>query len=213
MKFWQATAAMWSYLYLKLGSYKAWSRAYRAIWERKFKDVKLVTFSGLSQLGPYMKNGALWVKDSWRELFDAVGSPERAQQIFSGAEPAPKEGLDCDEHAIFLTAVLQKSLATGVLVDKVKNPRFFTVMWFEGWKATGHNVCLLELPPAAPLTASGPPRYCYMDYGEPSVACNSIQEVADLIRRSYSKATPENTYPMVWAVSALDLTPELVSRS
>ena len=71
----------------------------------------------------------------------------------------------------------------------------------------GHNVCLLEVPSANPLSKT--PRYSYMDYGMPNEPCENIQEVAEQIRKKYTKVPWPMTSPMAWFVSAGDLTPQL----
>lgn len=203
---WRAVASFFTYWALRLHFYKLKSDLHRWMWERQYKDVKVSTFSTLGELATTMAK-TKYQPDGWRELFDAVSSPGRCERIFSGAEVAT-HGVDCDEFALYITAAATKSLAAGTLLDTVWCPRFFTVTWFEGWKAMGHNVCLFTIPPIAPVLAV---RYAYMDYGRPSAPFETIQQVADSVRRRYATRGADLA-PLVWCVSALDLTPENVCR-
>jgi len=193
---WRALVTFIAYWFVRARGYKSWSNIYRWLYERRFRDVKLSTFAALKLLPPFMRNGKLWVSDTWRQLWDAVSSPQYVQQVFANVEPVPVHGFDCDEHAVFLVAAIQKSIATGTMKEPIASVRFFTVTWFEGLRICGHNSCLLEWSDRT---------FSFMDYHSPSRRCASVQEVADLVRSSYSEAA----IPMTWCVQSLDLTPEL----
>jgi len=114
--------------------YSAWSKIYRFIWQRKYKNVKLKTGLSPEKVSRLMSR-IEWKPDGLRELFDAVGSPNYVQyclnQILLGKEQ-PNTSLDCDDFAIW---------GLNVINEKY-DPLFFTVSWFKGWRANGHAVCL-----------------------------------------------------------------------
>lgn len=197
---WLFLARVGTFIFLRWHLYQQWSYLYRWIYERKYKAVKLTTFAKLSMIPAYINYGKDWRSDSWQQLGDAVSTPEKAQQIFSGAEPVPKHGIDCDEHAVFEAATIEKSIETKLMQDNVANPKFFTVTWMNGWVGTGHNVCLLENP-----QPDGSVLYSYMDYGNPSAMKRTVHEVAEMIRAKYSEGKPYTG--IVWMISKPDLTP------
>lgn len=205
---WRWLCAVAVQLFIKLHLYKLKSQLYRALFERKYRDVKIGVVARLARIPPIIDHGKKWRADGWRELFDAVSSPQRCQQIFLGLAPVPRSGLDCDEHAIYVAAVLKESLEAGLCgEDGVANPRFFTVVWMDPktWKPYGHNVCLLEVPQPGKYF----PMHCYMDYGLPSQAVQSISDVAAQVVAHYAPGAEV----LVWAVQGVDLTPEMVCRS
>lgn len=165
------------WLYFRLHLYRAWSNLYRLIWEQEFKGKPLHSFKSLEEVGEYMRlKAGDWRADSWKQLGDAVSYPQKAQAVFDRAVPVPEAGLDCDEFAIFLTAVLQQSVSDGTFTGpEAPVPRFFTVMWLEGWKPAGHNVCLVR--------HKG--HYAYMDYGQPVGHEDTIQSLAESISVRY----------------------------
>ena len=185
---------MW--LYFKLHICQFWSGLYRFIWERKFLKVQLRTYSDLQTLGDYLRNNAgKWTADSWKQLWDAVSYPQKAQEAFDGNLKADS-GLDCDEFAIYSVAVLEKSLAQGTLHWRVvADPRLLTVMW-QGKKAGGHNVCLVLLPEKN--------LYAFMDYGVPRGEARTPAEVARNVVDIY--AGKDATVAM-WAISKSNLSP------
>lgn len=199
IKAWRAVVTFCVYWWLKLGAYRIKSNIYRTLFERKYAKIEILPFTHLSQLPEFVKRGSLWRSDSWKQLFDAVSSPQYAQQVFSGKEPVPEHGLDCDEHAIFLVAAIKKSLELGRLTDKVKQPFFLTVTWFEdGWKPNGHNVCLFEMEDG---------KFYFMDYSEPNGGWDTIQDLVNAIRARYCSAKTVDS--LCWCVSDYDLRPQI----
>lgn len=198
---WLFVCRLFSFLYMRLSVYKYWSYLYRAVWERKFRDVKISTFATIALLVKFVGGGGRWRKDSWRALWDAVSSPQRVQQIFAGVEPQPETDLDCDDYMSFTAAAIDKSLAAGLLAaEHLLNVWCLTVMWMEGWKATGHNVVLLEYySPEEDCVM-----YSYMDYSGPSVKRKTKQEIVDLVILKYGG---REAVGISWCRAKPDLTP------
>lgn len=189
-----------TYIYVGLGFYRLWSGIVRFFWERKYRDIKLNTFASLQLLQAFMGYGGKWKADSWEYGFDTVSSPQKAQVLFSGEE-TPTKNLDCDEHMIYAVHTIEKSLAAGLMKDEgIQNPKCLTVMWMEGWKGTGHNVCLLEHP-----KADGSVMYSFYDYGgRPSKEYKTIAEVVKLVRDIYGGPSHVG---LCWVVSDKNLKP------
>lgn len=203
---WRWIAGISTLLYITWRVYKFKSQLYRWIWERRFLSVELKLFTDLRQLPDFMDFGRKWRSDSWLQMFDSISSPQYAQQVFSGEEPVPKHGLDCDEHAIFLVAAIRNSLEKGMLLDSgYANPKLLTVTWVDlgTGKAGGHNVCMLEV-----LRGTLPPQYAFMDYHDPRGLCGSPEELALFITKQYAPAA----VLLLWAVQEEDLTPVRVRR-
>lgn len=198
---WLFVCRLFSFLYMRLSGYKYWSYLYRAVWERKFRDVKIRTFATIPLLVKFVGGGGHWRKDSWRALWDAVSSPQRVQQIFAGIEPQPTHDLDCDDYMSFTATAIEKSLAAGLMgEDHLKNVWCLTVMWMEGWAATGHNVVLLEYySPEEDCIV-----YSYMDYDGPSPKKKTKQEVVDMVRLKYGG---KDMVGISWCRARPDLTP------
>jgi len=193
---WLFLARLGTFLYLRLGVYRLWSNIYRAIWERRFRDIPLKIFMDLKELGRYLQeNSGKWKADSWKQLFDAVSYPAKAQEVFDGRYEAT-EGLDCDDYSAYITNVLDLSLAVTQL--PVANPRFFTVTWMNGWKVGGHNVALVAVPDGG---------YAYMDYGMPTGHALTPDGVARNVINSYAG---KEAVCIVWCVAKKDLSPLVV---
>lgn len=179
---WVFIARLFSFLYLRLHIYRLWSNLYRFIWERSYKNVQIHKFERLALLVDFIRLQK-WKADSWKEMFDAVSSPQKVQAI--GQDMAGDHYIgDCDEFAVYLSNAIAEALAVGLMAeDNLQSPRFLTITWIEKktWKATGHNVCLLAHPQAI-----GGTLYSYMDYGKPSVKLFSISDVVKLVRDTYA---------------------------
>ncbi len=200
---WYAVAGWATWAFMVTRGYQVKSAVYRFLWERKYLKSEIVTFATLAELSNFTSHGNLWKPDSWRSGFDAVITPGRAQAIFSGAEPAPVEDFDCDDHAIFVVASSARSLESGVMhTEGVVRPRFFTVTWMrtDTGEGTGHNVCLFEVP-------QGPgraPKWCYMDYFGPSAHLEEIHQVARAVMLNYAGGPAKL---LCWCVQTESLTP------
>lgn len=172
----------------KLGIYRIWSKIYRFIWERN-KRLPLKSFLSLEELVAYV-GSFKWRADTWRELGDAISSPEHVQWI---AENDPKRFIgDCDEFAVYQANVIENSLSkfNHNFVKQFNRAFVMTIMWYQhdtdvGY--AGHNVCLLS-------TANR--KYCYMDYGFPSVEVETPAEIAEMVMKRYAS----NYELIAWAI-------------
>lgn len=197
---WLFLCRLGTFLYLQLHIYKIWSNIYRFFRERRFRDIPLRHFSDLKDLGKYLsENSGKWTADKWEQLFDAVSYPSKAQEVFDD-KFKPTSGFDCDDYAIYITNVLERSLAIATMpaastAIPVADPRFFTVTWLEGWKPGGHNTCLVKTPDG---------RFAYMDYGMPTGHATTPGSVARNIIDAYAS---KEAASIVWSISKGDLTP------
>jgi hypothetical protein len=193
---------VWAYLGLRI--YKAKSWAYRWLFEGRYRDVKVFTYATLQLLAARLRPS--WYRpDGWRQLFDAVSYPGRVEAIWESGVP-PKDGLDCDEYAIYSVAAVEKSLASGLMRGEgITNPRLMTVMWLcaDAWRPEGHNVCLMEVPQGEGRFS----KWTYMDYGNPGPHYESYADVATAIVTWYAGGP---AVLLGYAVQRLDLTPEVV---
>lgn len=167
------------YCYLGFGGYKLWSKIYRFLWERKWRDVELKTFTTIAEMAKFVGGPGHWRADSWRALWDSVSSPQRVQQIFAGIEPQPEHDLDCDDYMSFEAAVLHKSLKEGVLKEPdLAAVHCLTITWLEAGTVfgSGHNVTLLEYKDGL---------WGYIDYFLPSSRVMSREAVVTMVRNRY----------------------------
>jgi hypothetical protein len=134
--------------------YPGWARLYRFLRQRKYVTTDLPV--GLSPQQAQEEMDSLeWQKDTWREAWDSVGSPQWVQhcinEIAYGREQ-PKGALDCDDFS---------SWAVNV-IDGSWQPLFFGQGWAPrdergraGFKVTGHAVCVVEDPTSGELWHCG----------------------------------------------------------
>lgn len=167
-------------LYIGCGGYAAWSWVYRLLWEWKFRDVtKLRIFATLADLGAYLQaNASKWTGDTLKQGFDAFSFPLKAQRVFDGEE-ADTRGIDCDEFACFAANAILQSTLKGKMPAEVYSPQILTVTWVKkaDGKATGHNVCLVEMPNG---------KRAYMDYGQPAGHSSNVEGVVRAVLDRYA---------------------------
>ena len=208
LRVWMAIIQFFTVWGVRCYLYKWKSDLHRWIYDREWATVELSTYVSIADLQKWMQ-GFVWKADGLTELWDAVCTPNKVQAVGRGNSP---HGNDCDEEAVYLTAVIEKSLAAGLMQeDGVANPRFLSVTWFAGRACipNGHNVCLLEYP----QKSDGSTWYAYMDYGAPSTKYRTVQEVVDRVRQIYAGQNGALYLPLMYAVQRLDLTPERVVAS
>lgn len=194
---WLFLCRLWCWSYITFRGYQGWSYLYRFIWEREYRDRPVMIFNSIAELGRYLAPAAGKYKaDSWRQLGDAVSYPQTAQAAFDGVT-TPSSGIDCDEFAVFAANSIQRGLAIGVTKGG-SEPKFMTITWMRGWKAGGHNVCLVRLDNGD---------RAYLDYGAPKVLPEDLNLAAKLIAETYCQNQPHEM--IGWWVSRPDLTPEL----
>ena len=133
--------------------YPLWAKLYRATRQRKWRGIALP--KGLEPREAQNRmNTVKWRKDTWREAWDAVGSPQWVQHcmnVIESGEPQPEGALDCDDFT---------SWATNV-IDPLYKPLFFGQGWAPiddenaGMKTTGHAVCVVTMPETGKLWHCG----------------------------------------------------------
>jgi hypothetical protein len=192
------------YVYLSGGIYRLWSNIHRFLFDRKWKNVPLPTFGSIPEVVERMREFD-WKRDGMSELFDAVCTPQKVEAVgFDGSSP---HGNDCDEEAIWLTNVIHKSLPFKMISEITEagliGVEFFTVTWYERQgRFGGHNVCLLRYVDG----------FKFMDYSYPSRLCKSIDEVADLVIKTYagwdtSGHGTQEAIRVVWCIADEKLRP------
>lgn len=195
------------FIYLGFGLYRLWSTIHRLLFDRRWKDTPLPTILTLREVVSRMRHFR-WKRDGMSELFDAVCTPQKVQAVgFDGSSP---HGNDCDEEAIWLTNVISKNWLALLNHDGVSQAHFLTVTWYEPGtrKFGGHNVCLLRRHEWGKSELG----WSFMDYGEPSILCKTIDEVAQLVVDSYAgwDTTGHGTQRaimLVWCVADKNLKP------
>jgi len=186
------------YLYLVSRAQVGWSRLYRWLYERQYRNVPIQTYDTLEQLARVISRQK-WTMDSWREFFHAVSTPQKVQALINANARGAYIG-DCDEFAIYLVAAVRRSMAR-LRMPGVLSAQMMTVSWNEGWVPQAHNVCLLQMLDGFMV------RYAYMDYGKPSRMYYSIEDVAQAVAEAYDKAA----IPLVYAISNEDLSLESIN--
>lgn len=132
------------YVFLHAHLWRAKSWLYCRLQEpREVRDVELLTFRDFREVTHFMGNGTKWRADGWRSLWDAVHSPQYAQQAFAGVYPAETD-LDCDDHARFAAAAIEHSIAEGEWRQSFGTPRLLTVTYLKGLKPGGHVVTVVS---------------------------------------------------------------------
>lgn len=173
---WKIVKAFY-WLAMKSRVYTVWSKIYEFIWDRN-KSMPLKKFASIDELAAYV-HALKWRPDTWRELGDAISSPENVQWLAEN-DPGKFVG-DCDDFASFESAVVSEQGPFYVRGLLVKQARIFNVYWHEpnGDRTTGnhrgfggHNMCLLDLEDGT---------FCYMDYGTPSQSYKTLDEMASTV--------------------------------
>ncbi len=192
----------WTWFYMSIGYYGAWSRLYRFFWEFKYRNLELSTYASYEELLAVTRK-LIWTADTWQQLFDAISRPEKVEYIAKwGIE---KRVGDCDEFAIYNVATLNKSLREGKFIGdfELEGALLMSVMWMDkDGNYGGHNVALL----LKDLEYSQ--GYAYMDYGMPSATKNTVREVVQLVLDRYAPGGTLLTY----AVQTEDLKIVRVAR-
>jgi len=193
IKVWMCSQAV--YLYLLL-IYRHWSRLYRWLFERQYKDQYLATYRTWKEIVTTLKK-MTWKRDSWRQLFDAISYPGKVERILQWN--LFKEVGDCDEFAIWLVAIIKKAIYRCSLENyyglRPLDAFFLTVTWMaKDGKLGGHNVCLIEW---VDLDTHVDIDYSYMDYQYPSKSVGSINKVVEQVLEKYGG---EGAVCLGWAV-------------
>lgn len=157
--------------------YLIWSKLYRIIWERKYSKTQLAKYTNFQDLATFIES-LTWTADGFKQLGDAISTPQKVQWIANNT--TDKKIGDCDEFAIYNATVINDALDNQTFVDRIVpvDAYCMSVCWLDqSGKFMGHNVCLLEFPNGM---------YRYMDYHNPSTSKGTIEEIAALVRASFS---------------------------
>lgn len=120
--------------------WRNWSRLYRRLYHKKYKNNKISENLGLEYVLRCM-SFLTWTKDSTKELWDSCGSPHWVQyvlnEIILHKRAQPRGSLDCDDYSVWAAHALKSDF----------NPKLLSVCWIdkEG-KMRGHVMCLCQHP-------------------------------------------------------------------
>lgn len=173
------------FLHMQIRWYSFWSKLYRFIYERDYENVPLTRYSSMRELVSAVRQ-MQWTADTWKELYDAISSPQKVEYILQHGRQYDGKKLvgDCDEFAIYEANVIAASIKDWKWIDGWDNPRLMSICWVSETDARnvgfgGHNVCLLRK-----VGGFDDGKWCYMDYGYPSKPRDTIREVVtDIIYR------------------------------
>ena len=173
-----AVARYLFFLAIQLRLYTNWSRLHRYLFDGVAKNTTLPTFTTVEEVGWYIR-GFSWRPDSWIDLGDAICSPEMVwYRYLNGIQGAG----DCDEFAVFLANVIEKSIEAGTWRSSISDPDILTVTWMNpDGSLSGHIVCLLQF-----VRTEAPWSYGYMDYDLPRWCGTSENDAAQAVLRRYA---------------------------
>lgn len=130
---------------------KLWSKLYRKIWQRKYNKVKLDTNLSLKEVNEKLSR-LTWIKDGWKELWDAIGSPKHVQKeiirLESGS-PQSGEALDCDDFSCWAANCINYHkydpilLSVSWAVVDYDNKPWYVKLFKPFTQFTGHMVCVV----------------------------------------------------------------------
>jgi hypothetical protein len=177
-KVWMRLCQAGIWLYFSLRIYRAWSKIYQFIYERKYKDVKLPEYKSAKEIAEFTRANCIWTADKFKELFDATSRPEKVQYI---ATQGDHHVGDCDEFAIYNAICIDDAILRGDMKE-YESADIMAVMWIDVLgKPNGHNVALIKM--------ADRPAYTYMDYSTPSVYCIAIDDVALAVVNTYDRGS------------------------
>lgn len=82
-----------------------------------------------------------WRPDNWRMLWDVISLPNAVWARHAAGLPAG----DCDDISIAAAAAFLKNFSMRIYNDfTFTEPLMMSVVWQDGWKLTGHNVCIIS---------------------------------------------------------------------
>ena len=89
-----------------------WSKAYRVLYHFKYSKATMSKDLSLTEVEASLKK-LRWNPDTWKELWDACGSPQRVQHKLNelaNGKSWPSTALDCDDFAVWAANALDKNL-------------------------------------------------------------------------------------------------------
>ena len=112
-----------------------WSRAYRVLYHTKYNKVELAKNLPLTEVEESLKK-LRWSPDTWKELWDACGSPNRVQNELNelaAGKRWPYLQMDCDDFSVWAANVIDKNFYA----------RIYTFSWLsKDDEIQGHAMCL-----------------------------------------------------------------------
>jgi hypothetical protein len=159
------------YTVLSLGLDCKWSKAYRWIYQRDWKDKPVSKYATFKDIYFFIRQ-QLWVADGAKELWNAYSYPSYFER--TGTDTVDSH--DCDEFALYQVTVIENAVNEGSFEEKDLTTRMLSVCWIDDkGKQNGHNVCLIKNDLG----------YRWSDYHLPSSYFSSIEEVARKIVDMY----------------------------
>jgi hypothetical protein len=117
--------------------YSSWSKLYRKIWHLKYANVQVMQGLTPSEAQKFL-NIMQWRKDSSKEFFDSIGSPNWFQHCLNeviNLKKQPKGALDCDDFASWFAHAIHPRF----------RPILFSIVYLDkDEKLTGHVVCVWQ---------------------------------------------------------------------
>jgi len=112
-----------------------WSKLYQALYHFRYRKVELPDNLTLTEVEDSLKK-LRWSPDSWKELWDACGSPRHVQHelnAMAAGKKWPYKQMDCDDFAIWAANTIDKNFYA----------RIYTFSWLtKDGKVQGHAMCL-----------------------------------------------------------------------
>jgi hypothetical protein len=132
---------------LKCRLYYFWSRVYRFLYERKYKNVQLPYYGHLKDLEKVLGE-MIWIEDDWTMLWDAISTPQATYQRHVDRQDDEDAG-DCDDISLFAAnriydrgSILRSDNDEDSYLVKVG---LLSCPWISAkGKAGGHNVCAFQ---------------------------------------------------------------------
>lgn len=137
---------------MKSRYYKYWSKLYRFLFQRKYKNIELKKYFKLEDINNIFFN-IKWKKDGFKELWDAIGSPQNFQNtinLINSGKKQSEDALDCDDFAQYASMVYtpkgefdkiskgEEGTYEEVYLLGIAYKKFLTK------KLSGHMVCLVR---------------------------------------------------------------------
>jgi len=196
-----------TWLALKGRLYYVWSRVYRWLWERSFRDIELPTFETMEEL-LHFASEIQWRRDTWIQLWDAVGDP-RATYARHVTGMQKDWASDCDDISIFIADRMRNMIVEGKL-KHVTEVGMLSCPWMKrDGKIGGHNVCAFEYTSSMPSTSEDRVELIRRwghasnwDGARPSLGHASVR---DLVQDVVSKGAGEGGKSLGWALCNTDL--------
>lgn len=142
-----------------------WSKVYRGLYHFKYSKVAMSKNLALTEVEASLKK-LRWSPDTWKELWDACGSPQRVQHELNelaGGKPWPYAQMDCDDFAVWAANAIDKNFYA----------RIYTFSWIAADdKVQGHAMCLCR-------NSDG--RIFHMGNWGTSAPYNNLKEVCESI--------------------------------